>query len=366
MRLTEMLVATVLLAALSLPVQAQAAALRPPEGFTAPIVAKNKPKALQCPAAPAPFTAKLDFPSKYEGSGKARDQVNEASDQRYRTLIKPITDMEKGATKIVDKAMDGQAGALDCALAWYGSWAQAGALLGPSANHTGKSMRKWALGSLSGAWLRLKFSSSQPLAAHAEEARRIESWLGRVADQVTQEWNADDPLEKINNHYYWAAWGVMATSVITDRRDLFDWSTRMYGVFTQQVDAEGYLPNEIKRETRAAGYQLYAVTPLAMVAAFGKANGVDLAGEGNAALSRAVGRALSVYDNPGEYERKTGKRQTLEGADEQRSKMAWLEPYCWTVSCEGVAASKLQELRPMNNSRLGGDLTRVFRRGAGA
>ncbi len=364
MRLIDTAVAMALLA-LAVNAPAQAGALRAPDGFSAAIAVKQKPKALQCPAAPAPFTATLDFPSKYEGSGKARDQVNEAADQRYRKLIQPITDMEKGATKIVDKALDGQSGALDCALAWYGSWAQAGALLGPSANHTGKSMRKWALGSLSGAWLRLKFSSSQPLAAHAEQARQIESWLGRVADQVTQEWSAGDPLDKINNHYYWAAWSVMATSIVTDRRDLFDWSTQMYGVFTRQVDAEGYLPNEIKRQTRAAGYQLYAVTPLAMVAAFGKANGVDLAGQGDAALSRAVGRALSVYDDPGAYERKTGKRQILEGADEQRSKMAWLEPYCWTVSCQGVAARKLQELRPMKNSRLGGDLTRVFRSSGG-
>ncbi|MGH8446815.1 MAG: mannuronate-specific alginate lyase, partial [Solimonas sp.] len=313
------------------------------------------------PAAPQAFSGTLDFPSKYEGSGKSRDTLNEESDLRYKTLTRPISDMEKGTTKLVDQYMDsGSPDALQCVLSWYGGWADARGLLGPAANHTGKSMRKWALASLSSAWLRLQFSSSQPLAAHAQEAAKIQAWLGTIGDQVMREWNESDPREKINNHYYWAAWSVMATGVVVDRRDQFDWAAKMYGIFAQQVDADGYLPNEMARQTRAAGYQVYAVTPVAMMAAFGKANHVELAAEGNNALQRAAERAIGVYDDPRAYEAKTGKRQTLEGADEQSSKLAWLEPYCWTVACTGTAAAKLGELRPMKNTRLGGDVTAVF------
>jgi len=333
--------------------------LRPPPGYTAPV--GNKGKAVKCPSPPQPYMDTLDFPSKYEGSGKSRDTLNEESNARYKQLTQPITRMEKGATKLIDQYMaSGSPQALACVLNWYGSWADAGALLGPAANHTGKSMRKWALASLSSAWLRLQFSSSQPLAAHGAEAAKIQHWLTSIADQVVGEWNQGDPRERINNHYYWAAWGVMATSVVADRRDLFDWASRMYGIFAQQVDAEGYLPNEIKRETRAAGYQVYAVTPVAMLAAFGKANRVDLAGQGNGALQRAVSRAVGAYDDPRAYEARTGKRQVLEGVDEQRSKLAWLEAYCWTVPCSASESAKLGSLRPMKNSRLGGDLTAVF------
>ncbi|HET8883775.1 MAG TPA: mannuronate-specific alginate lyase [Solimonas sp.] len=334
--------------------------LVPPPGYYAPVAHDGRTRS--CPDAPAPFTATLDFPSKYEGSGKSRDTLNEDADRRYKELTRPITAMEKGATKLVDQYMDsGSPQALDCVLDWYGRWADAGALLGPAANHTGKSMRKWALASLSGAWLRLQFSSSQPLAQQSRRAAAIETWLGRIATQVRGEWDENDPLTKINNHYYWAAWAVMATSVVTDRRDLFDWATAMYAIFAKQVDADGYLPNEIKRQTRAAGYQVYAVTPVAMLAAFGKANHVDLAGEGDEALRRAVERAVGAYDDPRAYEAKTGKRQVLEGADEQRSKLAWLEAYCWTVSCSGAPAEKLAALRPLKNTRLGGDQTAIFR-----
>ncbi|NKF22430.1 mannuronate-specific alginate lyase [Solimonas marina] len=333
--------------------------LVPPTGYYAAV--GHNGKTSNCPSPPKPFTGELDFPSKYTGSGKARDQLNEQADARYKAMTQPIRQMEKGATKLVDQYMEsGSPEALACVLQWYGSWADAGALLGPYGDHTGKSMRKWALASLSSAWLRLQFSRSQPLAAHQAEAQKVEAWLGKIADHVVTEWNEGDPLKKINNHYYWAAWAVMATSVVTDRRDLFDWSTKMYAIFSRQVDADGYLPNELARKTRAAGYQVYAVTPVAMLAAFGKANRLDLAAEGDDALQRAVGRAINAYSDPRPFEVKTGVRQTLEGVDEQRSKLAWLEAYCWTVQCNDEEATKLKSLRPMSNTRLGGDQTAVF------
>lgn len=337
-----------------------AADLVPPPGYYAE-VGHGSAASKSCDPAPRPFTGRLDFPSKYEGSGASRDTLNDASDQRYKTMTLPISDMEKGATRLVDRYMqDGSPQALRCVMGWYAAWADAGALLGPAMDHTGRSERKWALASLSGAWLRLHFSQSRPLADDAQEAARIERWLGQIAEQVTREWSSGDPSEKINNHYYWAAWSVMATGVITDRHDLFDWATGMYAAFARQVDADGFLPNELKRNTRAAGYQVYAVTPVAMMAAFGKANHVDLAGEGSNTLRRAAERAVTAYDDPAPFEARTGVKQVMGGAGEQQTKLAWLEPYCWTVRCTGVASAKLAQLRPLRDTRLGGDLTAIF------
>ena len=47
---------------------------------------------------------------------------------------------------------------LEVALDWMATWARAGALEKPTTDHTGKSMRKWALASLASSWVRLKFS----------------------------------------------------------------------------------------------------------------------------------------------------------------------------------------------------------------
>lgn len=336
--------------------------LVPPSSYTAPVGQHGG--SFDCPSLPAPFTAPLDFPSKYEGSGKARDQINEASEAEYKAKSKPVTDMEKGISKIVDKYIEsGRPEALKCAVEGYLAWANAGALEGPAATHTGRSVRKWSLGTLSGAWLRLKFSSSQPLAAYPAQTKVIEQWLGAVADKVVPEWDETEPLRKINNHFYWAAWGVMATGVALNRRDLFDWSVKIYRIFASQVDADGFLPNELNRQTRALGYHHYAITPAAMMAAFGKANGLDLAGEGNGALKRLATVTLRGEDDPTIFESKAGAKQEPGNSDQESATLAWLEPYCWTVGCSGPVAAKAASLRPMKSRRLGGDMSMAF--GAG-
>lgn len=350
--------AGLVLAGISLAADA-ADTLVPPPGYYAAV--GHKGSSFSCPDMPAPFTDKLEFRSKYEGSGKARDTVNEEAEADYKEKTKPVNDMEKGVNKIVEKYMEsGKPEILKCAIDWYSAWADAQALEAEADNHTGRSIRKWSLASLSGAWLHLEFSSSQPLAAYPEQTKKIESWLSTIADKVVSEWSESDPIDKINNHYYWAAWSVMATSVVLNRKDLFDWSTKMYRIFAGQVDADGYLPNEMKRESRALNYHNYALMPLAMMAAFGKANGVDLAGADNSALSRVVNHTLDGVADPKLFENKSGFKQNLEGFDDPSSKFAWLEPYCWTVSCSGAAAQKLGSLRPLKNTRLGGDMTSVF------
>src|SRR3546814_18106834 len=80
------------------------AALVPPPGYYAAVGQKNK--GASCPTPPPPFTDTLDFPSKYEGSGKSRDTLNEKSKLRYNMLAKQLSDMEKGTRKPDEKYMD--------------------------------------------------------------------------------------------------------------------------------------------------------------------------------------------------------------------------------------------------------------------
>jgi len=145
-----------------------ATGLVPPQGYYAPIEKlKTGENNFTCDAIPQPYTDKLVFRSKYEGSDKARSTLNEESEQAFRDATKSITTLERGISKVVMQYMrDGRPEQLDCALNMLTTWAKADALESKDFNHTGKSMRKWALGSMSSAYLRLKFSDSHPLAAH--------------------------------------------------------------------------------------------------------------------------------------------------------------------------------------------------------
>lgn len=352
------LLAPCLLAAALLAQPALAAGLVPPAGYFAPVTVTDK-KPRSCAAPPKPYTAKLVFRSKYEGSDKARATLNKAAEKAFRASTADITELERGVNSQVMRYMDGgDRQQLECALNWMASWAQADALLSAEHNHTGKSIRKWTLGSLSSAYLRLKFSASQPLAPYQQQTRLIESWFVEMAERTVRDWS-DLPLKKVNNHSYWAAWSVMATAVATDRRDLFDWAVAQFRVAASQVDADGYLPNELKRKQRALAYHNYSLPPLAMVAAFAQANGVDLRAENHGALERLAERVLDGIDEQAAFAARSGAKQDLAEL-KKPAKFAWLEPYCALYACSAETREYKQELGPFRTFRLGGDVTRVF------
>lgn len=341
-----------------------AASLQPPVGFTASpqgLEGKSRP----CKETPKPHTESLEFPSKYEGSDKARDDFNEKSYAEYKAKSARINTLEKEFSASVEAYLrEGSEAAVSCALGHLTAWADAGAMQSRVTDHTGRSVRKWALASVAASYLRLKFAGSQPLAKHADEVLRIEAWLTRLSEIVIEDWSGL-PLEKFNNHEYWAAWAVMATAVALDRRDYYDWALSQYRRAATQVDAEGYLPNELARETRALAYHNYSLGPLAMIAAFAEANGTTLLPEGNYALGRLASRVVSGLDDPQAFRDKTGHQQNLSDVKES-SKFAWMEPYCAITRCDAAALTRLKQQRPMKTYRLGGNVTDLFKNATAA
>ncbi len=322
------------------------AALQPPAGFTAAVQQRDK-EARECKPVAKPHTESLELPSKYEGSDKARDDLNEKSYAEYKAKSARINALEKEVSASVEAYLRrGQDADLGCALQWLVTWADAGAMLSRVTDHTGRSVRKWAL------------------RQHAAESSRIESWLAKLSDIVIEDWS-NQPIDKFNNHEYWAAWAVMASAVALDRRDYFDWALTQYRRGAEQVDAAGFLPNELKRDTRALAYHNYSLSPLAMLAAFAEANGASVLPEGNYALQRLAQRVLEGMQSPEIFQARTGHKQNLEDVKES-SKFAWMEPYCAISRCDARALARLEALRPMKTYRLGGNVTELFEPAAGA
>ncbi|MEJ2742821.1 MAG: alginate lyase family protein, partial [Gammaproteobacteria bacterium] len=167
------------------------------------------------------------------------------------------------------------------------------------------------------------------------------------------------PLERVNNHDYWAAWAVMVTAINLQDRAMFHWAVEQYAVAASQVDSQGYLPNELRRDSRALSYHNFALQPLVMVAIFGEANGEALSALNNHSLARLVDRVLRGIDKPEIFEQVTGSEQKVDGLREPWS-LAWLEPYLSRYALPASSLLDVNALRAMKNSRLGGDLTWYF------
>lgn len=334
------------------------ASLQPPAGY------QQEPQHhasshFTCPAFPPPFTDALDFTSKYDGSDSARATLNPQADRAFHEQTKAITQLEKVVSQVVTGFdHDGNPARAACVVNGLETWARAGALTATAKNHTGKSMRKWALATLSSSWLQLKFSPDHPLETQKDGAAEVERWLSRLGDLTVADWR-DLPLKRVNNHSYWAAWAIMATAVVTDRRDLFDQSLAMYRTAASQVDSEGFLPNELRRKQRAFSYHNYAIQPLVMIALFARSNGVEVTAENDKALQRLGDRILSGFDNPQPFTRKAGIAQDV-AFTRQASSVAWLEGWCALESCDAALHQRLAALRPLHSTRLGGDLSWLF------
>jgi len=330
--------------------------LAPPGYYQTVEVDKNKTYA--CPSAPKPFTDSLEFNSKYEGSDSARATLNEASDKAYRDAVENIRQLEKVSAEIARDYVRGAGiGARECLLDLLDTWAKADALLADDVNHVGEAVRKWALASTGSAYLQImQLRSGLPPADDAKRVR-IENWFSQLTQPI-MDYYSDRPIRKVNNHDYWAAWSVMVTAVNLQDCDLYAWSMKKFTEGIGQIDGQGYLPNELRRKSRALNYQNYALQPLVMLASFAKANGETLNAETDS-LARLVNAVLQGIHDPGIYAVMTGEEQIMDGVISGWS-LAWVQPWTYYCAEQPQALLSTVPVEHFSSTRLGGDLERLF------
>ena len=331
-----------------------------PPGYYQPI-APIKPNIAHynCLPGPVPFTTALQFSSKYEGSRPARDQLNVAAQKSYEDAKANISRLEKESVKIAQDYVTGKVNsrARDCLLARLTLWAEKDALLSTNSNHTGKSVRKWALASVASAYLTIKSPRNAP-GIEARQQELIDQWLSKIAYQVRSDWS-NRPVEKRNNHDYWAAWSVMVTSALVNDPDLFKWARRGLANGLAQINDQGYLSNEMKRKTRALTYHNFALQPLAMLAVFAEHSDSKLTNAERVALSKLVTATVNGINEPRVFKQLTGSVQNQQGLRTSYA-LAWMEPYAAYFGEYDLLLPYLQQFRPMKSTRMGGDMTRLF------
>jgi len=190
--------------------------------------------------------------------------ANSYYSDKNHSIIDPVRKARNvAATRPVDEflevvARSASAGDAQCGLQWLSAWGKGGAMLGKMTTNQSYYTRKWALGGLALSYAKLK------AAASAEQRQAIEPWLKALAEGTVVHSDANKGVR--NNHYYWEGLAVASVGAVTGDERYLAWGRKVFDHAMSQVAADGSLPLEMERASKALHYHSFAAEPLVMLA----------------------------------------------------------------------------------------------------
>lgn len=315
-------------------------------------------KPFVCGAVPAPVV-RLDIEGFYADAGRGSSVVDATKMASYRWATKAIDTFETGIARTSDRFVRaGEENVARCVLTWLNRWARADAML-DAATAQGAYVRAWGLASAAAAFLKIREAPG----LKPTKVARVRHWLHRWAKIVRDEYSIRPQLRSHrNNHLYWAAWAVGLTAAALDDPDFLRWSLAKARHGIGEIDADGYLPLEMARKTRALHYHVFAAAPLVLTAELAARNGTDLYAEDGGALHRLVAAVVAGLGDHAPFARAAGVPQDTSGLI-SGGDLGWLEAYVARFPDRpesDEALHYLARVRPAFNRWYGGDATLLY------
>lgn len=255
-------------------------------------------------APPPPAITSLDLTRFYADAKGSLVDPDKAA--RHKAETAPLAVFLRHVTSEADKALRRSktadaAVAAQCALRWLAAWAKAGALLGTMGSQQAEAERKWDFTGSALAYLKLKRFAT------VEQTAAIEPWLIQLADVSRDFFN--DAGHKRNNHWYWLGLGLGATGLATGSERHWKEARSIMHDAARDIAADGTLPLELARGTRALHYHVFAAMPLVTLAELGRARGEDFYALGGGALDRLVDVTVRGLVAPELFDKLAGEAQ---------------------------------------------------------
>jgi len=327
---------------------------------TAAVSQAEEAGAYVCPDFPEP-TVSLEFGSRYKDGDKSRSDKDEESDAEVTAALKPSDDFVRGLTKVSNKALSDeevrQEAAL-CVLRSVEAWARADAF-SDMRTVTARISYPARVGGIA-----VAYGQVLPFVeAETESREAIDAWLRVRAEEMILFWNTEaPPLAQQANLRAWAAMAITQIGLILDEPAYLEWGLLSQQIILDTQDEDGSLPLEMRRGKYGLHYQLHALAPMSVTTALLCQAGYRNPEYYEALLEEAVAFSLEAIEDPKIAEEITGKPQTIKpGLDKQKNfVLAWLEAYL-NFTFDPRLDERLESFRPLKNSKLGGDLTMLYR-----
>lgn len=313
-----------------------------------------------CFKTPTPVVS-LGFGSRYEASSQSRSDIDEDSDAAVTKALKPIDQFIQNLAKIVSKAQDEKDVATSrayhrCVVDSIYAWAKADAL---------SDMRtfnaKLSVPSRIGGLAILFAESRDQVPGLQDRERIIEKWLQKRAEETVYFFeNEATKGAARNNLRAWASMAVGEVGILNRDRGLVEWSILSNYTMIVNASPDGSLPLEMNRQRYALHYQLHAMAPLVTSVARICEAGYGKGGADLDKLSTMARFSVAAVKDPKIVQKINGKSQTVKpGLKNNLSAIAWLEPYLAVTNDTGML-KEFSSLRPLSNSKLGGNLTTLY------
>lgn len=212
----------------------------------------------------------------YAGSIYVQDGTNDTIDPvaqaAYNAEVDFVYDFRKDLVDRTDAFLKAQGSASQKNIqATYindiiNQWATHGNLLGDHPKSVGWHKTAETLGTICHALLKISHVK-RPTAATLK-------YLGKVSRNIMGAYTTSviGPTSKENNHRYWDGASVALAGIVCDDQELFDWGMVGLQLAIDQVDANGFLPHELGRGSKAYHYHLYALKAIVILAKLAELN----------------------------------------------------------------------------------------------
>ncbi|MDP3193901.1 alginate lyase family protein [Tabrizicola sp.] len=320
--------------------------------LASPLAAEEAPK---CPVDTKPVVS-LGFGSRYTDDSENRSDFDEESDKAVTAALRPIddfiTDLAKQTNILNDpktKPEEAQTAAA-CVLDSILAWARADAL-SDLRTQGAKLSAPSRVGGIAFA-----YAAALKIVPQPQGQAEIEAWFLARSQQTMAFFDTEaPPRASQNNLRAWAGLAVTRVGMTQGDPTLIDWGAETLRLVACTADADGSLPNEMWRGKLALHYQLHAVAPLVTTAALLQDERPELFTACDRALPRIVRFTLDGLDDPSTVEKITGEKQSVGGTRKARDfELAWVPAYL-TLDPDAKIAARLDKIKELGNSKLGGD-----------
>ncbi len=271
----------------------------------------------------------------------------------YTASSGPYKDL---GNRVVDAAdayqTTGSRAAVDCVLQHMEAAAKGGVFTGKMSSNQAYYVQGWVIGAVAIAYLKVRGSGL----VSSDKQQIILPWIEKVVAQSQDYFEAhrkNSAGDAQNNHLYWAGVEVAAAGIAANNRKLFDWGMETYRAGIAEIQADGSLPQEMRRGQRALHYHLYALAPLVYLAEFGEENGLHSYAERDYAIRKLATLCVQGLEDNSFFVKATGIPQDTPSGPPAAEQISWARIYLARFPDQQLA-KLLDQAKSMSYMYLGG------------